>query len=80
MALRLPKGDDMDARRSLRVDKGHGNVCQKPQCHEALLSVRKAIILEREGWTFEHRGSIDEVQTVVLQVRTSLLLVSRESH
>jgi hypothetical protein len=39
----------MDARRSLRVDKGHGNVCQKPQCHEALLSVRKAIILEREG-------------------------------
>lgn len=49
MARRLPKGDDMDARRSLRVNKGHGNVCQKPQCDEALLSVRKAIILEREG-------------------------------
>ena len=50
------------------MNEGDGDVVQKPQCYEALLSVRKAIILEREGWTFEHPGSIDEVQTVVLQL------------
>jgi len=70
----------MDARRSLCMDEGNGDICQEPQCDEALLSVRKAIIPEREGRTFEHSGSIDEVQTMVLQVRTPLLLVSRESH
>ena len=70
----------MDARRSLSVDEGNGDICQEPQGDEALLSVRKAIILEREGRTFEHPGSIDEVQTMVLQIRTPLLLVPRESH
>ena len=70
----------MDARRSLGVDEGNGDICQEPQCEEALLSVRKAIILEREGGAFEHPGSIDEVQTMVPQVRTPLLLVPRESH
>lgn len=68
MARRLPEGDDMDARRSFRVDEGHGDVCQEPQCDETLLSVREAIILEREGRTFEHPGSIDEVQPMILQV------------
>ena len=47
----------MDARRSLGVDKGNGNVCQEPQCDEALLSVRKAIILEREGRTLNTLGA-----------------------
>ena len=70
----------MDALRILGMDDGHGNVGQETQSDEALLSVRKAIILEREGRAFEHPGSIDEVQTVIFQVQTPLLLVPRESH
>jgi superfamily II DNA or RNA helicase len=71
---------ETDSRWRLGMSDGDNNSTQKPQRHERLLVVREAIVLESEGWPLKYSGCIHEVQTVLLQVQTTLLLVPGKPH
>jgi hypothetical protein len=45
-----------------------------------LFRVAKPIVLERERQPFENTRRIDEVETVLLEIRSSLSLIPSEAH
>ena len=64
----------------LNVHNGYGNTGKKTKCHEALLPVGEAIILEGERDTLKNSRGIDKVQPVVLQIQIALGFRPREFH
>lgn len=64
----------------LGVNDGHGNALEHAKCHEAFFFVTEAIILVGKCETMENLFSVNEVETVVLQVPPALRLVPRKMH
>src|SRR5690348_17458396 len=62
------EGDDADFMLGLRMDDGHRSSSQQAKGDEPLLAVGEPIVLERERETVEHLRSIDEVESVGLQI------------
>lgn len=76
----FPEGDDADFIVGLGVCDGDWHTRQRPQGHEALFSVREAVILVGEGQALEDARIVDEVEAVFLEVDGTLALGPGETH
>src|SRR4051812_16014443 len=80
ISRRLSKRVHVNPRRRLGVDDGNHNSSEESQRHEPLLAVREAIVLESESRSLKYSGCIYEVQTMILQVKTTLPFVPGKPH
>src|SRR6185369_2157476 len=80
ISRRLSKRDHVNARRRLGVNDGNDYSSEESQGHEPLLAVCEAIVLESESRPFEYSGCIHEVQTMILQVKTTLPFIPGKPH
>ena len=80
ISRRLSKRDHMDPRRRLSVDHGNDHSSEKAQGHKTLLVIREAIVLESKGRTLKYSGRIDEVQPMILQVKTTFPFIPGKPH
>src|SRR5436190_6640162 len=80
ISRRLSKRDHVNARRRLGVNDGNDHSSEKSQRREPLLVVREAIVLEGESRSFEYSGCIYEVQTMILQIKTTLPFIPGKPH
>jgi hypothetical protein len=76
----LAEGDEADFIVGLGVCNGDWHTRQEPQGHKALFSVGEAVVLVRKGQAFEYARSVDEVETVFLEVDGTLALGPGETH
>src|SRR6266508_1914387 len=60
------------------VDDGHDNLAEESQGDEPLLGIGEPVILVRVGHTLEHLLSVNEIESVLLEVPPSLRLIPRD--
>jgi len=54
------------------VDNGHDNLAEDPEGHEPSLGIGEPVIFVRVGHTLEHLLSVDEIESVLVEVPPSL--------
>ncbi len=75
---RLSHGDDVNVLALFGVDDGHDNLAEEPQGDEPLLGIGEPVVLVRVGHTLEHLLSVNEIESVLLEVPPSLRLIPRD--
>src|ERR1043166_809650 len=70
----------MDFIFSLGVNDGNSYAGEKTKRDEAQFVILKSIIFKGEGRTFKDAWSIDEVETVILQIELSFFLAPSKLH
>ena len=75
---RLSHGNDVNMVTRFGMDDGHDNLAEKPQGDKPLLAIREPIIFVRVGHALEHLLRVAEVESVLLEVPSSLRLFPRD--
>ena len=75
---RLSHGDNVNVVTLFGVDDGHDDLAEKPQGDEPLLPVREPIVFVRVRHALEHLLRIGEVESVLLEVPSSLRRIPRD--
>ena len=60
------------------VDNGHDNLAEEPQGDEPLFGIGDSIVLVRVGHAFQHLLGVNEIESVLLEVPSSLWLIPRD--
>ena len=74
------EGDDADFMIVLRMGDGDRDAGKQAKCDEALLAIGEPVIFIRERCPLKDARSVDEVESVSLEVERTLPLRPRELH
>jgi len=75
---RLSHGDDVNVVALFGVDNGDDDLAEKPQRDEPSFPIREPVVFVRVGHALEHLLRIGEVESVLLEVPSSLRLIPRD--
>jgi hypothetical protein len=71
----LSHGNEVNFRFSFGMHNRDDHASQQTQCHPSLLAIIKSVVLEREGRAGKDFFGIPEVEPMILEIDSALLLI-----